>query len=229
MWNNRSEPGRKNEQTDIRVRFDEFLKLFPPEGAPVPFSNRSWESLRYQGVRFKDHFLGPIEDLLPGMQEMLWQGFKAQCAAEENWLPWLIHSTEPQSTGMFKRTRQRRPKGSALFSELPPAERAAAQETFDRLCAEWSWRVRTGEAQSAGPSNWRKPLLAGAARRLASNPSGRTSAWGKRMRRIKGGKHVQRRYREQGWHPLASVRKAWGLTAERPQGAGAHSEPGSKL
>ena len=31
------------------------------------------------------------------------------------------------------------------------------------------------------------------------------------------GIHVQRRYREQGWHPLASVRKAWGLTSDRPQ------------
>jgi hypothetical protein len=123
-------------------------------------------------MRFKDYLFGGLyKDIFPGAQEMLWQGFKAQCAAEGNWLPWLIYSMEPQSTGMFKRTRQRRPKRSAIFDDLPLAQQATAQKTFDRLCAEWSWRVRTGTAQSAAPSNWRKPLLAGVARRLATNPS----------------------------------------------------------
>jgi hypothetical protein len=46
-----------------------------------------------------------------------------------------------------------------------------------------------------------------------------------KMRRIKGGKHVQRRYLELGWHPLASVRKARGLTAAYPNA----SPPDSKL
>jgi hypothetical protein len=228
--NERAKPERESKSTDIRARLDEFLKCFPPDGAPVPFPNRSWESLRYQGARFKDYFLGgPSEDLSPGMREMLWQGFKAQCAAEGIWLPWLIHSMEPQSTGLFKRNRPRHPAGHPLFDDLSPNQRAEAQEIFKRLCEHWSWRVRTGEARSAGPSNWRKPLLAGIARRLASNSSNGMSAWGKRMRRIKGGKHTQRRYREQGWHPLASVRKAWGLTAECPQGARESSSQGSKL
>jgi len=67
-----------------------------------------------------------------------------------------------------------------------------------------------------GRPGWRKPLLIGIACRLARAPSARPSEWGTRMRRIKGGVHVQRRYKEKGWHPLPSVRKAWGLTAERP-------------
>ena len=126
---------------------------------------------------------------------------------------------------MFERKRARRPKGSALFDDLPPVERAEAQATFKALCHEWSWRVRNGEARSASPSSWRRPLLAGAARRLARNPSQRSSEWGKRMRRIKGGKHTQAHYREQGWHPLASVRKAWGLPADRPSSAKDVSDP----
>jgi hypothetical protein len=216
--NGRAKSGRKNEPADIRTRIDEFLKHFPTDGAPIHFPKRSWESLKYQGVPFEDYFFsGPLKDTLPGMREVLWQGFKAQCAAAGNWLPWLIYSTEPQRTGMFERKRPRRPKGSALFDDLAPTERAEAQAIFKAMCDEWSWSVRLGEARSAGPSNWRKPLLAGAARRLACNPSQRSSEWGKRMRRIKGGKHTQRRYREQGWHPLASVRKAWGLIGDRPQ------------
>ena len=55
------------------------------------------------------------------------------------------------------------------------------------------------------------PILAGRARDLALRPDRHGSEHGRRMRRIRGGKHVQRRYREQRWHPLASVRKAWGL------------------
>jgi hypothetical protein len=226
----RANPGSGNERTDIHSRLAEFLKRFPPGGASAPFPNRSWESLRYQGVRFKDYFFGvQFKDVPPGMREMLWQGFKEQCAAEGNWLPWLIHSMEPQSTGMFKRNRPRHPTGHHLFDDLSPTQRAEAQEIFKRLHDDWSWRVRMGEAQSDGASNWRKPLLSGVARRLARNPSNRKSAWGKRMRRIKGGKHVQRRYREQGWHPLASVRKAWGLTAERPRFDSGPCEPGSKV
>lgn len=147
--NERAKRGRQNEPRDIKARIDEFLKRFSPTGSPVPFPNRSWESLRHEGVLFKDH----------------------------------------------------------LFGDLLPSRRKEAQEIFNRLCHECWW----------DPTGWRRPLLAGVARRLARNPSNRSSEWGKRMRRIKGGKHTQRRYREQGWHPLASVRKAWGLTAERPQ------------
>lgn len=215
---------------DIAARVDEFLKRFPNGAAAAPFPNRSWENLRYQGLRFKDFlFDGLFKDFLPGMREMLWRSFKAQCAADGNWLPWLIHSMEPQSIGMFKRNRQRHSAGHPLFDDLPPAQRAEAEEIYKRLHDDWSWRVRTGAAQPDTPSNWRKPLLAGVARRLVSNPANRTSAWGKRMRRIKGGKHTQRRYREQGWHPLPSVRKAWGLTAERPQGESGSTLLGSKL
>jgi hypothetical protein len=216
----------KNEPGVILSRIDEFLKHFPPDGPSVPFPNRAWESLRFQGKRLKDSVCGdPANETFPGAREMFWQQYKQHCAAQGDWLQWLTYCMEPQWAGMFERRRPRRPKGSALFDDLPPTERAEAQAIFKVLSDEWSWRVRTGKARSAAPSNWRRPLLAGAARRLARNPSQRSSEWGKRMRRIKGGKHTQARYREQGWHPLASVRKAWGLTAGRPSFAKDGSDP----
>jgi hypothetical protein len=43
------------------------------------------------------------------------------------------------------------------------------------------------------------------------SPTGPSPAgldWGRRMRRIKGGVHCQKRYRELGWHPLDNVSRA---------------------
>jgi hypothetical protein len=198
----RREPGRKNEPMDIRACIDEFSKRFPATSAPVPFPKRSWESLRYQGIPYKDYLFGDLlKEMSPGMRELLWQGFKARCAAEGNWLPWLIYCLEPQWTRMFKRMRPRRPTGSQLFDDLPAPERAKAQGIFEPLCDQCWW-------ESTG---WRKPLLASVAHRLARDPHNRSSEWGKRMRCVKGGKHAQRRYREQGWHPLP-----WGLNSDRP-------------
>lgn len=211
-------PGRESEPTDISAQLAGFLKLFPPEGASVSFSNRQWERLWYQGQPLREYlFSGLYKDFPRATQESQWEGFKAQCATRGNWLPWLIFCIEPQPqfTGLFKRGRPRRPKGSNIFDDLPPAQQAEAQKIFKRLCDDWLWRAREGTARF-DKSNWRKPLLAGAARRLSQNPQNRSSEWGKRMRRIKGGKHAQRRYRERGWHPLPSVRKAWGLTGEAP-------------
>lgn len=202
---------------DLLARFDELLKRFPPEADPLYFPARSWERLRYQGMLLKDYVVKDLPIDIPFAslaRETLWHAFKSHCAAAGNRLPWLIYYLEPQRPGMFERKCPRRQKGELLFDDLPPAERAEAQETFDKLWQEWSWRVRIGTAPSG---TWRKPILVGVARRLARNPSNRSSEWGRRLRRIKGGKHAQQRYKERGWHPLASVRKAWGLRAEQPK------------
>jgi hypothetical protein len=90
------------------------------------------------------------------------------------------------------------------------------------VCSTTSHRWPTGKgprrpmASYVSGTPWLLPILAGRARDLAVRPEAHGSEQGRRMRRIKGGIHVQRRYREQGWHPLPSVRKAWGLIANRP-------------
>jgi hypothetical protein len=150
----------------------------------------------------KDWVLKDIPAYIPeGMREMQWRMYKAECGAEGNWLPRLMYLLEPRREVIFQRKRPRLPKGSPLFDDLPLDQRARAQAIFDRLC----------DQSNRSVSDWHRPILAGIARRLVLNPYNCSAAWGKKMRRIKGGKHVQQRYREQGWHPLASVRKAWGL------------------
>jgi hypothetical protein len=110
--------------------------------------------------------------------------------------------------GLYRRC-SRRPASSGLFDDIPSlAQRERAERIYARLCERHSQRL------SSCP--WLLPILAGRARDLAVRPEAHGSEQGRRMRRIKGGIHVQRRYREQGWHPLASVRKAWGLSEDRP-------------
>jgi len=96
-----------------------------------------------------------------------------------------------------------------LFDDIPLlAQRDRAKRIYAELCDRHAERLATNP--------WLRPILAGRARWLATHPDSRGSAWGREMRRRKGGKRVQLRYRKEGWHPLASVRKAWGLAAERP-------------
>jgi len=178
-----------------------------------------WDKLRHNGVRVKDLVVGHLpNDSRPARRAREWEWglFKYSCP---NWFPWYIYITERQYSGLFERTRQRRPSGSPLFDDLSRDVRADAEQLFDQFCEHWVGREGFEAVPTIPQPDWRKPLLAGAARRLARDPSNRSPEWGRQMLRIKVGKHVQQRYREQGWHPLASVRKAWGLTSDRPQTA----------
>ena len=127
----------------------------------------------------------------------------AQCAC------FLLSVLEPEAPAGLYRRNARRPADVGLFDDIPLlAERERAEKIYARLCGRHSQRL------SSCP--WLLPILAGRARDLAVRPEAHGSEQGRRMRRIKGGKHTQQRYREQGWHPLPSVRKAWGLIATPP-------------
>lgn len=187
---------------------------------PVPSSScfivpdKIWDRLRFRGVRLRDEV---TKNTPQEMRERVWRMFKVICAEQGNWLPWVIYHIKPQFSGVFERRRSRRTKGSDPFDDLPPIQRARAQEIFKRLCNKWRLDL----------PHWRRAILVGVAPRLARHPSSCSSDWGRRMRRIKGGVHSRRRYQQEGWHPLPAVRKKRGvgayprpdgLTTERPDG-----------
>jgi len=120
---------------------------------------------------------------------------------------WVIYAKERQHTGLFARRGKRKPKGR-LFDELGPETQTEAERLYKRFCERWQGHVASEAEPKSRQRDWSKPLLVAAARRMARDPYTRSSEWGRKMRRIKGGKHVQQRYRYQGWHPLPSVRKA---------------------
>jgi hypothetical protein len=126
----------------------------------------------------------------------LWQTYQQQCAENGNVIPRLLLELETRDPGMFQRRRPRKPKGSDPFSDLPPAQRAEAKETFARLCRKWEPNLPP----------WRRAVLVGIARQLTLHPRG--SEWGKRMRRTKGGVHCQQKYANQGGHVLAAFNQA---------------------
>jgi hypothetical protein len=177
-----------------------------------------FEHLRYRGVRLKKHVLSQ-DRAIPPFHDLVWQSFKKHCATEGNILPLLIYNLEPQDPdpGMFRRRGPRNPKGGGQFEDLPAFQRAKAIEKFRELCEKWSGNL---------PS-WRRAILAGVARRLALHPP--DSDWGRRMRRIKGGVHCQKRYRELGWHPLDNVSRAMAKrhNASAHTAEGAHRSNGS--
>jgi hypothetical protein len=180
------------------------IRLFPPE---------LWDRLRHNGVRVKDLAVGHLPHdsrRARRAREWQWEVYKYSCPT---WVPWFIYIRERQYSGLFQRKRQRVPTGSSLFADLPPARRAEAENLFNQFCKRWTRHEGVRRVSTTEMPAWMKPLLVGVARRLALDPSNRSPEWGRKMRRIKGGKHTQQRYREQGWHPLPSVRKAWGLIA----------------
>jgi hypothetical protein len=121
----------------------------------------------------------------------------------------LLEPPRPPGAALYRR-RARRPAETGLFDDIPSVDqRTKAEKIFAEL--------RDRHAERLPSSPWLLPILAGRARDLALHPEAHGSERGRRMRRIKGGIHVHCRYREQGWHPLASVRKSWGLAADRPQ------------
>ena len=166
---------------------------------PLGIDERFWERLKYRGAPIKQHVLGDLPDSgAPLLSDRLWQSFKQRCAAEGNLVPLLISQLEPQecNPGMFRRRGPRKPRGTNPFEDLPLPQRLKAEAEFRRLCERW-----TGNLPA-----WRRAVLVGVARRLTLHPP--SSAWGKRMRRIKGGVHCQRKYRKQGCHPLVEFNQA---------------------
>jgi hypothetical protein len=173
-------------------------------GAPL-LTERAWNSLRHNGKLLRNEVTA---HLAPELRPLVWQQFKQIPMAR--WACSLIQFLEPQQTGAgLYRRRTRRPAGAGPFEDIPSlSQRLKAERIYAKL--------RDRHAERLPSSPWLLPILAGRARDLALRPDAHGSERGRRMRRIKGGKHVQRRYREQGWHPLASVRKSWGLAADRP-------------
>ena len=179
---------------------------------PSAIDDRFWKGLRYRGTPIKRRVLADLPDTAaPLIGNRVWQSFKQHCATEGNLVPLLISQLEPHDAdrGMFRRRGPRRPKGSDLFADLPLIQRLQAEDRFRRLCAKWA-----GDLPS-----WRRAILSGVARRLTLHPPG--SEWGRRMRRIKGGLHCQRKYRKQGCHPLAEFNQA--MAKRRNEVAGDHS------
>jgi len=165
----------------------------PGQALPV-FPDWAWERLRYKGKKFRKW----LEDkrasrpcpFFQQFQDLAWTKFKQFGAAETDWVPWLIWLTEPQHSGMFERRRPRRPRGSDPFEDMPEPFQSKARFIFARLCKRWGWNL---------PS-WRKAILAGRARRLATHAP--DSKWGRSMRAKRGGYAVQEKYRREGHHPL---------------------------
>jgi hypothetical protein len=177
---------------------------------------RHLTQLELPGPAPSDKALSRVRDevtggLPPELRPEFWRQFMrmpmANCACQL--LSLLEPLGNPRDAGLYRR-RSRCPAGTGMFDDIPcSAERATAKEIYAKLCERHSERLAS--------CRWLRPVLAGRARRLATDSGTRSSEWGRKMRRIKGGKHVQRRYREIGWHPLPSVRKANGWPAERHQ------------
>jgi len=167
-------------------------------------TEKVWNRLRHNGKLVRDEV---TSHLPPMLRSMAWQEFQQMPMAR--WACSLILLLEPPPPGLYRR-RVRRPADAGVFDDIPSlTQRAGAEKIYAELCERHADRLLS--------CPWLLPILAGRARDLTLRPEAHGSERGRRMRRIKGGKHVQRRYREQGWHPLASVRKSWGLTATKPQ------------
>jgi len=124
--------------------------------------------------------------------------------SEQMWTEYAKCCEKCRTSEVASRRRARRPAGAGVFDDIPSlSQRFKAERIHAELCD------RQGERLPSCP--WLLPILAGGARDQALRSEAHGSERGPRMRRIKGGKHVQRRYREQGWPPLASVCKALGL------------------
>jgi len=176
-----------------------------PEPGGSVLTEKVWNRLRHDGKLIRDEV---TSHLPPMLRSVAWQEFQQMPMAR--WACSLMLLLEPpQPLGLYRR-RTCRPASAGLFDDIPSlTQRGTAEKIYSELCD------RHAERLSSCP--WLLAILAGRARDLALRPEAHGPERGRRMRRIKGGKHTQRRYREQGWHPLASVRKAWGLTGDGPQ------------
>jgi hypothetical protein len=177
-----------------------------PEKEERPLlTQKDWNRVRRAGRLVCDEVTG---DLPPVLRGLAWQQFQQIPLARAACRLMQLLEPQPADAGLYRR-RTRGPAGAVLFDDIPSLDqRGRAKKVYAELCERHADRL---------PScPWLLPVLAGRARDLALHPEAHGCERGRRMRRIKGGIHVQRRYRKQGWHPLPSVRKAWGLSAERP-------------
>jgi hypothetical protein len=162
-------------------------------------SEKVWNRLRHNGRLLRDVV---TSHLPPTMRPLAWRQFQQMPMA--HWACSLMLLLEPPQAGLYRR-RARRPDGIGLFDDIPsPSERERARQIYAELCERHSERLAS--------RHWLRPILAGRARWQATHPDALGPAWGRRMRRQKGGRHAQDRYREQRWHPLPSVRKARGIS-----------------
>ena len=131
--------------------------------AHATISDSSWERLQYRDAPVKQHVLATLPASATTLLEDLALAI-LQAAIRQGWQPLiqqLISALEPQDPGMFQRRGPRKQKGSNPFSDLPPADRHKAEETFARLCRKWEPDLPP----------WRRAILAGRARRLTLHPA----------------------------------------------------------
>jgi hypothetical protein len=192
-------------------------KEAPTPGVPV-LTAKTWNRVRHNGRLVRDEV---TNDLPLAMSSLAWQEFKRMPLAQSACALLALLEPPQVDAGLYRR-RTRRPAGIGPFDDISSlSQRLKAERKYAELCDRHADRLPS--------SPWLLPILVGRARDLALRPEAHGSERGRRMRRVKGGKHAQRRYREQGWHPLPSVRKAWGLTADRPQTGGEAPSERSKL
>jgi hypothetical protein len=174
-----------------------------PESDGSVLSRKVWNRARHNGQLVRDEVTGALP---PMLRPVAWERFRQMPMARYACL--LLSLLESREDAGLYRRRSRRPAGAGPFDDIPSlADRDRAERIFAKLCERHAERL---------PSRpWLRPILAGRARSLATHPDAHGSAWGRKMRRKKAGRHTQRRYREQGWHPLASSRQARGLPADR--------------
>jgi|SRR5437588_8465459 len=109
----------------------------------------------------------------------------------------------------MERRRPRKPTGEDLFEDMPEPVRTEARLIFAEFCESWDSRRPNWRKE-----RWRKPILVGQARRLATRPP--DSSWGRSMasrRKVRGrrrkitnpgGAHRCRVRRQLGLKPTSS-------------------------
>ena len=98
-----------------------------------------------------------------------------------------------------------KPRGREPFADLPFELRVIATMWLERFIER-----RLNEYGFVAP--WLYGIYCGQAKRLALNPP--TPEWGRRLRAIRGGKAVQRKYKQEGRHPTAKATAARKLIRE---------------
>jgi hypothetical protein len=111
----------------------------------------------------------------------------------------------------IERRRPRKPTGADSFKDMPEPARSEARRIFARICEEWdskrpNWREE----------RWRKPLLVGRARWLATHPP--DSSWGRSMTSKRKARRRNRKITNPGGAHRRRVRRQLGLrpTSARP-------------
>jgi hypothetical protein len=104
-------------------------------------------------------------------------------------------------------TKYQKRRRDCLFEDLAPHQRLQAQRILERLCAQWRGRL----------PRWRYAILVGRAKDRVIHP--RTSAWGRHMLAIAGGRTRQRHARVRGINPTqkATLMRLARQTSQKPK------------